>query len=71
MPAIISSSDETAPATPAGLLVSSSFSQKWPRPMETSGSLAVITARTGAISVPCWKAFWLSRKPSGAITASA
>jgi hypothetical protein len=64
-------SAETSPAIPAGVSLSVSFSQIAARAMEMIGSHAVMIARTGAISVPCWKAFSFSRKPIGPTMARA
>jgi hypothetical protein len=61
----------SSPAIPAGELLSFSFSQSAARAMEMSGSQTVMIASTGAISVPCWKAFSFNRKPSGPTMASA
>jgi hypothetical protein len=67
----MTTSEMTSPAMAAGVLFSFSFSQSAARAMETIGSQTVMIARTGAMSVPCWKAFSLSRKPSGPTMASA
>jgi len=71
MPVTINSSDTTSPAIAAGLPLSFSFSQRWARAMETIGSHEVMMARTGPSRVPCWKASWLSTKPTGATMARA
>jgi hypothetical protein len=67
----MSISVKTSRTIPAGVLLSFSLSQRSASAMEMIGSLTVMIARTGAMRVPCWNAFSLSRKPSGPTTASA
>lgn len=70
-PAAISSSVRISPASPAAEPLSCSPSQSQPRATEITGSHTVIMDSTGASSVPDWKAFSLSRNPSGPTIASA
>jgi len=71
IPTTISASAIAWPTMPAGVLLSFSSSQRLASAMETSGSQAVMMDRTGAIRVSCWKASWLSTKPTGPTTARA
>ncbi len=68
IPAIITRIDITSPAIAAGLERTITFSHTMPRAIEMTGSAAVMIACTGARNVPCWKASWLSRYPSGPTT---
>ena len=68
IPATITMSATTCPTMAAGLLRTVTFSHTMPSAMETTGSVEVMIAWTGARNVPCWKASWLSRKPSGPTT---
>jgi len=62
---------DLSPAAASAPLVDVSSSQKWASAIEISGSHTVMMASTGASRMPCWKAFWLSRKPSGPTMARA
>ena len=70
MPIVMMVSAAAAAATSAGALAIVSPSIRWPRIIETSGSAVVITASTGPIRVPAWKAFWFRMNPAGATTTS-
>lgn len=54
IPVIMTTSEMTSPAIPAGVLLSFSFRNRLPRAMEITGSQAVMIASTGAIRVPRW-----------------
>ena len=71
IPTVITSSDAAWPAIAAGPLASFSSRRSQASPMSPIVSVTVMMARTGASSVPAWKAFWLSTKPIGPMTATA
>jgi hypothetical protein len=68
MPPVMTASDNASAARSRGELAIVSFSHTWAMPIETSGSSAVMTASTGAIRTPAWKALWFSKKPTGPMT---
>jgi hypothetical protein len=60
IPVVITASAATSAVTSTSPLAKLSFSQGCAIPIDTSGSAVVITAITGEIRVPDWKASWLS-----------
>lgn len=69
IPTVISSSDATWPKTATGLVRRTTPSHSTPSAIETTGSVVVMMAWTGARNVPAWRASWLKMKPSGPTTA--